>query len=98
MSQRDVETLLGRLLTDAQLRQDFFEAPEGALVQGSYEITPRELKALLRIDEQDLDLLAARIDPLVHPTSEPADATHGDSMATDPAAKPAPPTRQASAT
>lgn len=99
MSQRDVEALLGRLLTDAQLRQCFFEAPEGFAAPGWYEVSPRELRALLRIDEKDLEGLAAKIGALVRPASGAADRTHGNGAgaASHAAAKPALPTRQASA-
>jgi len=64
VSQRDVESLLGRLVTDPSLRERFFEAPEEILEEELYDVSPRELTALLRIDEEEIEAFAAKIEPL----------------------------------
>lgn len=61
MSQRDVEGLLGRLIVDAALRERFFEYPEEVVLQEIYDVSPRELTALLRIDEAEVLRLAAQL-------------------------------------
>jgi len=64
MSQREVEGLLGRLLTDSNVRERFFESPEETIRDESYQLSAREVGALLRLDEEDLQVIACRVSPL----------------------------------
>lgn len=59
MSQRIVERLVGRLMTDEELRFEFTRAPEAtlrALCEQGWELSHAEFEALIKIAE--------RIDPL----------------------------------
>jgi hypothetical protein len=66
MSQRTVEKLIGRLVTDEELRLEFARAPKqtlGALAEQGWELTRVEVDALLRTDIGLWSDAAARIDP-----------------------------------
>lgn len=65
MSQRAVEGLLGRLITDKAFRHKFYEEPVASCAQESLEVTQRELEALLRLDELHLEQFAKRLDPKI---------------------------------
>ncbi len=62
MSQRAVEQLLGRLLTDEQFRERFFEEPQCACYASGFELTPVELQALRRTPRTPLEALSRRLD------------------------------------
>lgn len=62
MSQRSVEGLLGRLVTDRRLRRRFFEAPEQTCLTELYEVSEREMEALLGLGEIEIEFLAQRLD------------------------------------
>jgi hypothetical protein len=51
MSQRAVENLLGRLLTDAEFRRRFFQEPAARCGQEILDVTGREIEAVLAVDE-----------------------------------------------
>lgn len=78
MSQRDLEGLLGRLLTDRSVRQRFFELPEETVRDESYDVTAREVGALLRLDEEDLEIVARRVDGLARPAPSPRPVASSD--------------------
>lgn len=65
MSQLAVERVLGRLVTDAEFRAEFFVEPAGVCRNHGLELTPVELAALLRVDAQALQTLAIRLDPKI---------------------------------
>ena len=65
MSQLAVERVLGKLVTDAQFRAEFFGEPAGVCRDHGLELTPVELAALRRVDEAALRTLAARLDPKI---------------------------------
>jgi hypothetical protein len=62
MSQRAVENLLGRLITDGRLREKFFQDPAGVCLRESFDLTTRELEALLTLDETGLERFARSVD------------------------------------
>jgi predicted transcriptional regulator len=65
MAHRNVEQLLGRLLTDPALRRRFAEASErylAALSQERLELSAVEVEALATTDPDSLRALAERLD------------------------------------
>jgi hypothetical protein len=65
MSQRDVETLLGRLLTDGTFRRRFFSTPEEIISKEPLQLIPRELQAVLAMDAREIERFAYRLDPRI---------------------------------
>src|SRR5512135_1378970 len=65
MSQLAVERVLGRLVTDAEFRAEFFAEPAALCRDHGLELTPVELSALMQVDEQALKTLATRLDPKI---------------------------------
>jgi hypothetical protein len=72
MSQKAVEGLLGRLITDSTFRQRFYEDPTGTCGHVGLEVTERELEAVLVLDERSIAEFARRLNPkIVRATTEP---------------------------
>jgi len=65
MSQRAVESALGRLLTDEEFRRRFFQEPVGACVQERFDLTALELQALRAVDRREVERLAQQLDPRI---------------------------------
>jgi hypothetical protein len=63
MSQPDIESLLGRLLTDSAFRVRFFSRPAETAAREGMGVTPRELKHLERVPVSAVLELASHIDP-----------------------------------
>ena len=66
MSQRNVERVIGRLVTDEVFRRRFVASPDAALRELSMfgvELNACELQALAAIDAEELDRFADAIDP-----------------------------------
>ena len=66
MSQRYVEILVGRLVTDEELRRRFEEQPAAVideLIAEGLRLTPVERDALLEIDPSACDRFAEQLDP-----------------------------------
>ena len=66
MSQRNVERVIGRLVTDEAFRRRFAQAPRAVLqglAAGGVELNPCELQALAAIDSRELARFADAIDP-----------------------------------
>lgn len=66
MSQRNVELLIGRLLTDEEFRQTFVSDPEGALrhmLESGTHLTHSEIAAMVAIDSKLWRRVADKIDP-----------------------------------
>jgi hypothetical protein len=63
---RNVETLIGRLATDARLRDEFTADPAAllaALLEDGVELTEIELEALAETDSAALQRFAQALDP-----------------------------------
>jgi hypothetical protein len=65
MSQRNVENLLGRLLTDGTFRRRFFSTPEEIVSKEPLQLIPREIKAVLAMDAREIERFARRLDPRI---------------------------------
>ena len=66
MSHRTIERVIGRLLTDEELRHEFIRAPRRTLADLSeqgWELSRLEVDALLAIEMSLWPEVAARIDP-----------------------------------
>jgi hypothetical protein len=64
MSQRNVELLIGRLLTDEDMRRQFMRKPAGAIEEfrrQGWELSQGEIDALTATDATMWSELAARI-------------------------------------
>jgi hypothetical protein len=72
MSQKSVETIIGRLATDEELRERFREAPErtlGELAALGLELTPTEVASLLACGRRCVEAIAHAIDPRLEKAS-----------------------------
>ena len=66
MTQRSIEILIGRLLTDEAFREAFLNNPRGTLqtfCEAGYELTPLEISAFLATPRQLWSEVAEEIDP-----------------------------------
>jgi hypothetical protein len=66
MSHRTIERVIGRLLTDEELRREFIRAPKrtlAELAEQGWELTRLEVDALLTMEVRLWSDVAARIDP-----------------------------------
>ena len=68
MSQRTIERVIGRLLTDDELRHKFTRSPRRTLAElgeQGWELSRLEVDALLTMDVRLWSDVAARIDPRI---------------------------------
>jgi len=65
MSQRAVESILGRLITDEEFRDEFFREPLEACRVNDWGVTPAELSALIGLDPDMLRDMAGSLDPKI---------------------------------
>jgi len=65
MSQRAVEAVLGRLITDVEFRVRFFAEPDDVCRENELGLTARETAALLQVSVQGLHEVAAHLDPKI---------------------------------
>jgi hypothetical protein len=77
MSQRAVERVLGRLVTDERFRDAFFQDASRALASGAEDLTPQELDALRQVPRRALDALCARLDDRICRLTVPAANAEG---------------------
>jgi hypothetical protein len=80
MSQRHVEVLIGRLLTDKALREDFARAPFDTLAafcQQGWDLSRREIDAFTQIDVEIWSVAAARVPSRLR-RSSPRSQPHRD--------------------
>ena len=96
MSQRAVEAILGRLITDVEFRLRFFAESIDACATPELGLTARETGALLRVSRRTLEQVAAQLDPrivreIAIPSPKPGSAnTDGDQHRGRQAAAPSP--------
>jgi hypothetical protein len=72
MSQRAVERVLGRLVTDETFREVFYGDPQSALVLYAGDLTPDEIDALRQVPRMALAAFSARLDDRICRLSVPA--------------------------
>jgi hypothetical protein len=68
MSQRNVEQVIGKLVTDEAFRHRFAADPAASieeLIAGGLELNPCELRALVALDARRFARFAAAIDPRI---------------------------------
>jgi hypothetical protein len=75
MSQKAVENVLGRILTDPDFRHRFFEEPAASCRQDVLDVTSREIEAILTIDEDEFVRFAKQLDPRIVRAATPKDPT-----------------------
>lgn len=71
MSQRNVERVIGRLVTDEAFRFEFVRDPDAALralASRGFELTECELEALRAVDPRMVSFFADSIDPCLQKT------------------------------
>jgi hypothetical protein len=79
MSHRTIERVIGRLLTDEELRLKFTRSPKRTLAElgeEGWELTRIEVDALLTIEVRLWSEVAARIDPRIQRCSLKARDSH----------------------
>ena len=72
MSQRTVQLLIGRLLTDEEMRLRFLENPRGSLAalrDEGFELSNTEIEALVETDRSIWSRTAESIDPRLQRSS-----------------------------
>lgn len=74
MSQKTVETIVGKLVTDEGFRKRFFKDPEKASVLAGLDLSHEELEALSRIPQGALAALSERMDDRICRLHVPADS------------------------
>ena len=62
MSQRAVEQLLGRVITDPEFRRHFYEDAAAACATARLKLTPRECEAVQALDEMVVRAFASHLD------------------------------------
>jgi hypothetical protein len=65
MSQRAVEQLIGRVITDPEFRRRFFEDAAAACAAANLQLTPRECEAVQALDEMAVRAFASQLDPRI---------------------------------
>ena len=72
MSQKTVQLIIGRLLTDEDLRARFVERPRATLAEvreQGFELTEDEIDALARSDAKAWSAMASKIHPRLQRSS-----------------------------
>lgn len=63
MSQEAVEVLLGKIVTDDEIRAHFFRSPEETCFQLGLQLTPAEMEAIRHVPQTAIRQLAVKLDP-----------------------------------
>jgi hypothetical protein len=72
VSQRSIEILIGRLITDEAFRSVFLQHPKSAIetfVEGGHELTPIEIDAIATVAHEFWYFAAAEIGPRLQKAS-----------------------------
>jgi hypothetical protein len=80
MSQKTVQLIIGRILTDDELRSRFVRQPSEtltALRDQGFELSASEVEALVRTDRRLWNDASSRIDPRLQRCSLPLASEHG---------------------
>ena len=77
MSQRVVEQVLGRLVTDETFREAFFRDSAVAAAAYTPELTPAEMDALRQVPRSALAILCDRLDDRICRLAVPASSGEG---------------------
>ena len=78
MTHRNVETLIGRLITDSLFRRRFLETPRGVLTEfkeRGFELTTVENEALAGMDTVAMKAFAEAVDRRIQRVELPHDVT-----------------------
>jgi hypothetical protein len=81
MTHRNVETLIGRLITDSQFRRRFLENPRQVLAEfraNGFELTTVENDALAGMDTVAMKSFAEAVDRRIQRVELPRDASTPD--------------------
>ena len=65
MTQKAVESLLGRLVTDEEFRCRFYHEPVATCWAEALDVSSRELEAVLATDEVQVERFAKFLDPRI---------------------------------
>jgi hypothetical protein len=80
MSQRSVEKLLGRILTDDDFRRSFFPLGRASFelaAANGLDLTPIERSALCSLNLRRFEILAQTLDPRISRSPSPEDEVVG---------------------
>ena len=72
MTQRSIEVVIGRLVTDEEFRDSFLADPHrtlAALLDAGMHLTQSEIAALVAIDSSLWSMIAERVDPRLQKAS-----------------------------
>jgi hypothetical protein len=81
MTHRNVETLIGRLVTDSRFRRQFLENPRQVLAEyreHGFELTTVENEALAGMDTQAMKTFAEAVDRRIQRVELPRDPGNTD--------------------
>ena len=84
MSQRAIESALGKLICDDAFRREFLTDPESAVVRAGFQLTPIELSCLSKIEAAAIEGFAFQIDDRIRRAEEPVASQSPDTRQTGP--------------
>ena len=70
MSQRALETALGRLICDEAFRKEFYKDAEGTALRAGFQLTPIELICLHNIELGAIEAFVSHVDDRVRRAAE----------------------------
>jgi len=86
VTQRSIEIIIGRLLTDEGFRDTFLKDPQHALgellLRGTH-LSDAEIAALVEMDTRLWTRVARQIDPRLQKVSVKASTSHSEDVASD---------------
>jgi len=78
MSQRIVERVVGKLVTDEGFRNKFFKDPEKVSFFEGFDLSRKELQSLVRIPKTALASLSERLDDRICRLHVPVEPSEGE--------------------